>query len=44
MGQEIASQVNGDLVVCAGAGHLPNLETPEVFNAAVRAFLLGFAE
>jgi pimeloyl-ACP methyl ester carboxylesterase len=44
MGQEIATQVNGDLVVCPGAGHLPSLETPESFNAAVRAFVQRFAE
>jgi pimeloyl-ACP methyl ester carboxylesterase len=30
---------NARFVSIAGAGHLPNLETPEAFNAAVREFL-----
>ena len=33
-----------ELVVVAGAGHLPNLEQPELFNEAVREFLEGFYE
>ena len=32
------------LVVVKGAGHLPNLENPEVFNDAVRKFLEIFYE
>jgi pimeloyl-ACP methyl ester carboxylesterase len=30
---------NARFVAISGAGHLPNLETPEAFNAAVREFL-----
>ncbi len=31
-----------ELVVLEGAGHLPNMEKPEEFNAAVRGFFEGF--
>lgn len=30
------------LAVIPGAGHLPNMETPEVFNDILRAFLLQY--
>ncbi|HPF34388.1 MAG TPA: alpha/beta fold hydrolase [Candidatus Krumholzibacteria bacterium] len=35
---------DAQLVVIPGAGHLPNLEQPEAFNAAVRTFLESFYE
>ncbi|MCB1183167.1 alpha/beta fold hydrolase [bacterium] len=35
----VAALPDADLVVLPGAGHLPNLEQPEAFNAAVREFL-----
>jgi pimeloyl-ACP methyl ester carboxylesterase len=31
------------LVTIAGAAHLPNIERPEAFNAAMMAFLSGLA-
>ncbi len=33
-----------DLVLVPGAGHLPNLEQPDLFNDAVREFLAQFYE
>jgi pimeloyl-ACP methyl ester carboxylesterase len=42
MAAEIAAMVNGELVVLPGAGHLPSLETPEAFNAALRPFVERF--
>lgn len=39
-----ASLPQSDLVVIPGAGHLPNLEQPDIFNAAVRLFLECFYE
>ncbi|MBU8871267.1 MAG: alpha/beta hydrolase [Gemmatimonadales bacterium] len=37
-----AALPDAELVVVPGAGHLPNLEQPEVFGDAVRGFLEGF--
>jgi len=34
-----ATLPSAKLVVVPGAGHLPNLEQPEIFNDAVREFL-----
>ncbi|NCQ34930.1 alpha/beta fold hydrolase, partial [bacterium] len=31
-----------ELVIVPGAGHLPNLEQPDIFNDAMREFLEGF--
>lgn len=31
-----------ELVIVPGAGHLPNLEQPDIFNEAMREFLEGF--
>ncbi|RLB94644.1 MAG: hypothetical protein DRH76_09090, partial [Deltaproteobacteria bacterium] len=35
---------SADLVIIPEAGHLPNLEQPEIFNNAVREFLAQFYE
>ena len=41
-GQTLADGIPGArLAVLPGAGHLSNLEAPDAFNAAVRAFLAG---
>ena len=40
LSEAMAAKVPGaKLVVIDGAGHLPNLEQPAAFNAALRAFL-----
>jgi 3-oxoadipate enol-lactonase len=40
MMQKMAGKIPGASYVCLdGAGHLPNLEVPDTFNAALRAFL-----
>jgi len=42
LGHDMAAQIAGArMVVIEDAGHLPNIEKPEPFNAAVRAFLLA---
>lgn len=38
-GEALAAALGGELVVLSGAGHLPNLEVPDTFNAALRAWL-----
>jgi 3-oxoadipate enol-lactonase len=40
--QSMHTQLPGSrLVIIPNAGHLPNLEQPELFNQAVREFLLS---
>jgi pimeloyl-ACP methyl ester carboxylesterase len=42
LSESLAARIRGaKLVHIAGAGHLANLEKPDEFNAAVRAFLAG---
>lgn len=41
LSQFLAEKTDGTLEVIPGAGHLSNLERPEVFNDAVRRFLPG---
>jgi pimeloyl-ACP methyl ester carboxylesterase len=39
-GRQWAARIpDARFVAISGAGHLPNLETPEAFNAAVREFV-----
>ena len=41
MMERMAAKIHGARYVCLpGAGHLPNVETPAAFNAAVLALLL----
>jgi 3-oxoadipate enol-lactonase len=39
--KDLAIKVSGSLEVIPGAGHLSNLEQPEIFSDVVRRFLLG---
>ena len=40
----LQSAIDGaSLVLVPGAGHLPNLERPDIFNAVLLAFLAGVA-
>jgi pimeloyl-ACP methyl ester carboxylesterase len=41
LSEDLSVRVRGSLQVIPGAGHLSNLERPDVFNEAVRRFLLG---
>jgi len=41
VGERLAARVGGDLHVVRETDHAPNLERPDDFNAAVRAFLSG---
>jgi 3-oxoadipate enol-lactonase len=41
LSQDLAVRVRGSLEIIPGAGHLSSLERPEVFNDAVRRFLVG---
>jgi 3-oxoadipate enol-lactonase len=41
LSQNMAAKVRGTLEIIPGAGHLSNLERPDVFNDAVRRFLAG---
>jgi len=38
-GEALAAALDGELDILSGAGHLPNLEVPDAFNAALRAWL-----
>lgn len=41
LSQDLAGRTRGSLEIIPGAGHLSNLERPDIFTAAVRRFLVG---